>query len=285
MLNDDSVFNIRSVLVSDRTRIANLIHFGTYVHQHLDWVSPIEWIGKQPYLVIENREGILATLACPPDLPEITWIRLFAVSSSINIEKAWSLLWNAIRNEFLQKKKIHVVALSTQSWFTAILESSKFTQTDNVIILINERSTDIREPNPISIKIRQMMPEDLPVVLDIDNTAFDLEWRNSISAMELAFQQSSYTTIAEMDGEIVGYQYSTSSGMGGHLARLAVKASMQKNGIGYSLVHDVLKHFRQQGVINITVNTQQSNIASLGLYAKAGFTTTGESYRVYQTFL
>jgi hypothetical protein len=165
MLNDENEFNIRSVLVSDRSRIANLIHFGMYVHQHLDWMSPMDWIGKQPYLVIENREGILATLACPPDLPEITWIRLFAVSSSINIEKAWRLLWNSSRDEFLRKGKIQVVALSMQSWFTAILETSKFSQTDNVIILINEISTDIREPNPISIKIRQMMPEDLPVVL------------------------------------------------------------------------------------------------------------------------
>ena len=285
MLNDKNEFNIRSALVSDRSRIANLIHFGMYVHQHLDWMSPMDWIGKQPYLVIENREGILATLACPPDLPEITWIRLFAVSSSINIEKAWRLLWTASRDEFLRKGKIQVVALSMQSWFTAILETSKFTQTDNVIILINDRSTEIWESNPTSIKIRQMMPEDFPVVMDIDNTAFVLEWRNSLSAMELAFQQSSYTTIAEMDREIVGYQYSTSSGMGGHLARLAVRDSMQKKGIGYSLVRDVVRHFRQQGVVNITVNTQQSNIASLALYAKAGFKTTGESYRVYQTIL
>ena len=285
MLNDEIEFNIRSAIVSDRSRIAKLIHFGTYVHQHLDWMSPMDWIGKQPYLVIENREGILATLACPPDLPEITWIRLFAVNSSINIDKAWRLLWARSCEEFLLKGKIQVTALSMQSWFTAILEASKFKQTDNVIVLINERSTEIREPYPALIKIRQMMPEDLPIVLDIDNSAFGLEWRNSLEAMELALQQSSYTTIAEMDGEIVGYQYSTSSAMGGHLARLAVEGSMQKKGIGYSLVSDVVKHFRQQGVMNITVNTQRSNIASLALYAKAGFNTTGESYRVYQTIV
>ena len=39
-----------------------------------------------------------------------------------------------------------------------------------------------------------------------------------------------------MGDEIVGYQYSTSSSMGGHLARLAVKKSMQGKGIGYLLV-------------------------------------------------
>jgi ribosomal protein S18 acetylase RimI-like enzyme len=70
--------------------------------------------------------------------------------------------------------------------------------------------------------------------------------------------------------------------MGGHLARLAVKTTMQGRGIGYLLVHQVLNQFRRQGVRHVTVNTQQNNVASLALYSKAGFIITGESYRVYQ---
>jgi ribosomal protein S18 acetylase RimI-like enzyme len=88
--------------------------------------------------------------------------------------------------------------------------------------------------------------------------------------------------VAENGNEIVGYQYSTSSAMGGHLARLAVKKSMQGNGVGYLLVHQVLNQFSKQGVRHVTVNTQEKNIASLSLYSKAGFSITGESYRVYQ---
>jgi ribosomal protein S18 acetylase RimI-like enzyme len=69
--------------------------------------------------------------------------------------------------------------------------------------------------------------------------------------------------------------------MGGHLARLAVKTTMQGKGIGYLLVHQLLSQFSKQGIKHVTVNTQQNNVASLGLYSKAGFTVTGESYRVY----
>jgi ribosomal protein S18 acetylase RimI-like enzyme len=180
---------------------------------------------------------------------------------------------------------IQVAALSMQSWFTDILMASNFEQTDYVTILRCENESVIHEPNVPFVNIRPMMHEDLPFIVDIDNSAFDREWRNSSEALELAFQQSSYTTVAEIDGEIIGYQYSTSSGMGGHLARLAVKETRQRKGIGLLLVNDLLKHFRQFGKSPITVNTQQSNLASLALYAKAGFKTTGEKYRVYKYIL
>jgi ribosomal protein S18 acetylase RimI-like enzyme len=262
--------------------LANLIHFGSYIHQHLDWKSPLDWIGKQPYLLIERNGGVVATLACPPEIPEITWVRLFAVSSSITADKAWSLLWVATLDELSRTGNIKVAVLSLQSWFNNILEESQFKHTDDVVVLIAESTITVRDPNPSSLKIRPMLPEDLATIQDIDNSAFGLEWRNSIESLELAFHQSSFSTVVEMGDEIVGYQYSTSSGMGGHLARLAVKVAMQGRGIGYLLVHDVLKYFRQQGVMHVTVNTQHSNVASLALYANAGFKPTGESYRVYQ---
>jgi ribosomal protein S18 acetylase RimI-like enzyme len=281
MMTDENELNIRTVINSDRSRVANLIHFGTYVHQHLDWRSPLEWIGRQPYLGIENSEGFMATLACPQEIPEITWIRLFAVRSNNKVDKVWRALWDAACDELSQKGKIQIAALSMQNWFTDILEKSKFIHTDNVIVLKYEKNTVIQLPYLKSIVIRHMLPEDFPFVLGIDGSAFKAEWRNSLEEMELAYQLSSYATIAEMNHDIVGYQYSTSSGMGGHLARLAVRDNMQGQGIGYSLVHDVVRHFRQHGVMNLSVNTQQSNIASLGLYAKSGFKSTGESYRVY----
>ena len=281
----EAEFSIHNASYADRSRLAALIHFGSYVQQHLDWKSPLDWIGGQPYLLLEKNEGLLATLACPPDLPEIAWVRLFAVSSNIKPDYAWRLLWEATLDEISHNGIIQVAALSMQSWFTDILLASKFEQTDNVNILICENKFAIHEPNMAFVIIRPMMHEDLPFIVDIDNSAFNREWRNSFEALELAFQQSSYTTVAEIGDEIIGYQYSTSNGLGGHLARLAVKEAVQRKGIGFLLVQDLLKHFRQNGILHITVNTQQSNIASLALYAKAGFKTTGEQYRVYKYIL
>jgi ribosomal protein S18 acetylase RimI-like enzyme len=279
---DEIDFKIHTALPADRSRLANLIHFGTYTHQHLDWKPPLDWIGSKPYLVIEQGGDIAATLACPPELPEIAWIRLFAVSSLIDVRDAWNLLWSAAAKEIVQIGKIHVAAISLQSWFNNLLEASEFDYTDDVVILMWERSMPLPKPSPTNIDIRPMLPEDLDLITEIDHDAFETVWKNSAESLALAFEQASQASVAELGDEMVGYQYSTSSMMGGHLARLAVKKKMQGKGIGYLLVHQLLSQFSRQGVQHVTVNTQKNNTASLGLYAKAGFNLTGESYRVYQ---
>jgi ribosomal protein S18 acetylase RimI-like enzyme len=273
---------IRTALSTDRSRLANIIHFGSHIHQHLDWKPVLDWIGSTPYLVVEKEKELLAALACPPDLPDITWIRLFAVSPLINVRQAWELLWQEAEKEITQIGKIQVAVISLQSWFNSLVESSQFEHTDNVIVLMWDRTTNLPDPSPAGVTIRSMLPEDLQTILGIDHEAFGTVWKNSMESLELAYQQSSLATVAQRDDEIVGYQYSTASTMGGHLARLAVKTDLQGKGIGYLLVHQVLNHFKRQGFRHVTVNTQQNNIASLALYSKAGFNLTGESYRVYQ---
>ena len=275
-------YNIRNALSTDRSRLATLIHFGAYIHQHLDWKPPLDWIGSKPYLLAEKDGDLFATLACPPDLPKITWIRLFAVNSLINSGQAWKLLWDAAYKELSGIGKIQVAAISLQSWFNELLEGSGFEHTDDVVVLMWEGSTSLPTPQTTNVIIRPMMHEDLQIIVEIDHNAFGSVWKNSLESLELAFQQSSLVSVAVLRDEIVGYQYSTSSSMGGHLARLAVKTSAQGEGVGYLLVHQVLTHSCKHGVRHVTVNTQQNNLTSLALYSKAGFNITGESYRVYQ---
>ncbi len=275
-------YKIRTAIPTDRSRLANLIHFGTYTHQHLDWKPPLDWIGSKPYLVLDQHSDILAALACPPEMPEIAWIRLFAVSSLINVGEAWNSLWMTAAQELTQSGKICISAISLQSWFNELLEASQFDYTDNVVVLMWESSTSLPKPSSTNIYIRPMLPEDLDLIIKIDHDAFETVWKNSFESLTLAFAQASQASVAVLGDEIIGYQYSTTSMMGGHLARLAVKKMMQGKGVGYLLVHELLSQFISQGVQRVTVNTQKSNITSLALYAKAGFSVTGESYQVYQ---
>lgn len=279
MLEGD--YLIRTALTTDRPRLANLIHFGSYIHQHLDWKPPLDWIGTKPYLLVEKKDNILATLACPPDVPEMTWIRLFAVNSPISVERAWKLLWPKARTQLINMGKINIAAISLQGWFNDLLESSGYKHTDDVMVLQWEGTT-FPSPKNTNLYVRAMQTSDLKTIEAIDHQAFGNVWKNSLEALELAYQQSSLASVVECDREVVGYQYSTVGAMGGHLARLAVKPTMQRKGLGYLLVHHVLTYFRNQGIKRVTVNTQQNNPASLALYTRIGFSHTGESYHVYQ---
>jgi ribosomal protein S18 acetylase RimI-like enzyme len=100
--------------------------------------------------------------------------------------------------------------------------------------------------------------------------------------LEIAFHQAAVATVAEYEGRLVGYQISTGTPIGGHLARLAVLPNVQGKGIGYALLYNLLSQFAQRGSRTITVNTQRDNLASLSLYHKAGFQLTGEEYPIYQ---
>ncbi len=287
MAKDSKIF-IRSVLEQDRPQLANLVHFEAYVHRHLDWRPPLDWIGFSPYLIAERGRHLLAALACPPDPVEVAWIRLFAVSSEWSAGEAWKALWPAALTELSKNSGVSpgngvtLAAIPLQQWFRALLERSEFVHLHDIVLLLWQRGTDIPKPHKKDLIIRSMSLDDMPKVEEIDREAFGLLWRNSLDSLELAFRQSAVATIAENDHGALGYQISTASPMGGHLARLAVTPKAQGEGIGYALVYDMLDQFERRGAVHVSVNTQHDNSASLALYDKAGFRRTGETYPVYQ---
>jgi ribosomal protein S18 acetylase RimI-like enzyme len=274
---------VRSATEKDRQQPANLIHFETLVHRHLDWRPPLDWIGEQPYLLVERGQTVLAALACPPDPPGVAWIRLFGVTSGMPAGKAWEQLWTAARAQLIEREQAAVVAvIPLQRWFRNLLDQSEFGFTHNVMVLAWSNREIPPETKKSTVRIRLMEPDDLEAVQEIDAAAFSPVWQNSYSGLVLAYQQSAISTVAEASGRLVGYQISTATAVGGHLARLAVHPELQGAGIGYQLVRDLIIRFKRQGAYHISVNTQYDNSVSLSLYRKAGFVPTGEEYPVYQ---
>jgi len=273
---------LRPAIEKDRQALTSLIHFEAHVHRHLDWRPPLDWIGRHPYLVAEKDGRLLAVLACPPDLPDVSWVRLFAASSRIDVTKAWNTLWPAACEWLGEEKIVSINAIQLQDWFGELLINSGFIRNYEVILLAWDDKTRLPLPQNVPIRIRPMDYDDLPQVQLVDQSAFGLEWQNSLDALHYAYRQSTIATVAEDSSGLLGYQISTSGPLGGHLARLAVHIQAQNRGVGYALVYELLTQFRRKGIGHITVNTQGNNLASLSLYKKAGFQSTGESYPVFQ---
>lgn len=277
-------FSIRTAQEEDRQRLANLIHFEALVHRHLDWRPPLDWIGSRPYLVAEQEREFIATLACPPDPPDVAWIRLFAAASNINVRHAWSTLWSMAKSQLSERPGISAAAIPLQKWFEKLLQTSRFKNITQVIMLLWQGPQLPPSENTRQVSLRPMNLDDLDEVEKLDHAAFDLLWRNSRESLELAYRQAAVATVAEEENFITGYQISTATHLGGHLARLAVHPDNQGMGIGYALLRDTLEQFERRGANQISVNTQSNNIPSLALYKKAGFHLTGEAYPVYQYY-
>ena len=274
---------VRQVSAKDKSIIANLTHFEVRVHRNLDWKTPLDWIGEKPFLIYEQNQRALAALACPPDPPEIAWIRLFTAHSSISELKAWRALWPVAYEQLGNMPEVTTAAaLPMQGWFRDLLEREGFVNSHNVVMLAWDKPNIPESIEHGDIIIRPLNFDDLSAVEAVDKAAFKPLWQNSIEALQIAYRQASFATVAELNEKIVGYQISTANTMGGHLARLAVMPQYQGKKIGYCLVQDLLNQFHHRGARRVTVNTQSDNHASLKLYRKIGFTYTGEVYPVYE---
>jgi len=272
---------IRKATSEDQQKLANLIHFGTLVHRHLDWRPPLEWIGHQPFLVLEKEDQIVAALACPPDPVSVAWIRLFVASDERDLLANWTQLFNHAYEMITPDPNLEIAAIPLQKWFQTLLDRCLFQPTTEVVMLIWDNGK-IPDPQPKpDIALRPMNIDDLVLIEQLDKLAFGSIWHNSQSSLEYAFRQAVIATVAEIDGEIVGYQISTGMQMGGHLARLATHPQFQRRGIGCAILRDLMVQFKQRGAFRITVNTQKDNLGSIALYENSGFSRTGETYPVY----
>jgi ribosomal protein S18 acetylase RimI-like enzyme len=276
-------FTIRPALVSDRHHISSLIYFEPYVHRHLDWRQPLDWLGSYYYWVAERNGRVVAALSCTPDPERVAWVRLFACSDDVPVEDAWQALWQTARAELSQLPGALVAAIVLQEWFSSLLASSGFTHAQDIIVLDTAPTAEAGEAQPVSggVSVRLMLPSDLPAVAEVDSAAFVPLWQNSLPTLERALGAAGIATVAETGGHVIGYQITTLHSSGGHLARLAVHPRGQRRKVGYALVSEMLARAAAQELARVTVNTQSDNYASLALYRQLGFHQTGERYAVF----
>jgi ribosomal protein S18 acetylase RimI-like enzyme len=269
--------------LTDQQKVADLIFFESHVHRHLDWRTPLDWLGSSPYWVLEEGHRVTAALACPPDPENIAWIRLFAFASHLSGPSVWPPLWNAARQQLADCGGATVAAITTQHWFDELLMDDGFDLAGH-IVLLEWKDGAVDSPRlPAGVAIRTMRYDDLSGVVQVDAEAFEPLWRNSSAALSKAYEQASYATLAEDSSGVIGYQLSTGGSFGAHLARLAVRTDRQGHGLGAALVQELILHIQRTGGSRVTVNTQADNAASLALYDRLGFRRTGEQYPVYAT--
>ena len=272
---------IRAIEEEDRTQLANLIHFGTYVHRHLDWRPPLGWIGHKPFNGIEKDGKLLSALACPPDPPKIAWVRVFVCNSHFSQSEAWEMLWPQTKAQLLQMDVKLLAAIPLQKWIRELIIDHGFVHTHDVISLAWDVK-DLKQDHRESIQVREMTADDLPQVLDVDGQAFDPLWQNSYSLLKLAFESTCLATVAYDESGIIGYQITNPTQYGAHLGRLAIHPKAQRKGVGYALLQHLQGFCSQAQMGRISVNTQNTNIGSMSLYHKAGFIETKEAFPVFQ---
>lgn len=278
-----SPYGLRPAHPEDRLLLSRFLNNSSYSHRHLDWREPLEWLGRQPFVILEKNHEVQAILSCPAEPQEVAWVRIFAAGGNLSPAWAWNMLFErALSTLSAAPVKPTLVSLSLQDWYADMLLANRFTHHQDIVVLAYD------EPPPAALQlgdglvVREMHTPDLPAVVAVDNLAFESIWRMSEDDITRAYEKSTHKTVAVLDDQIVGYQMSALSGFSAHLARLAVSPAFQHRRIGYRLLQELLEHFiNSQGTWGVTLNTQDTNYASLALYQQVGFRLTGERFPVF----
>ena len=281
---------VRPAVPQDHQQLSNLIFFESRLHRHLDWRTPLEWLGAPFYWALEEDGQIMAALACPTEREHIAWVRLFVYTGRWSAESAWNMIWGTAHQDIARAGGAKVAAIAIQPWFQDVLAGSGFENQQQIVMLewrlqsssALNGATSFKSRNiDGEIRIRRMAEADLPEVEKTDTASFDPLWQNPLETIRRAFAQALYVTVAENEQGIIGYQLTTGGGQRAHLARLAVHPAVQGKGAGRALLNDLFRYITYAGISRLSVNTQSDNRASLNLYQRMGFLRTGEEYPVY----
>src|SRR5512133_3962367 len=93
----------------------------SHMHRHLDWRDTLEWLGRQPFLVCEEDNQIQAALACPPEPPEVAWVRLFA---------------RALEDLRTISPRPAIVSLALREWYEELLKRNGFIHHQDIVVFL-----------------------------------------------------------------------------------------------------------------------------------------------------
>ena len=112
---------------------------------------------------------------------------------------------------------------------------------------------------------------DMPALLVIEEACFEDLWRYDSIAFSDIVATHPYFVVAELNGQVVAYQFNTIDVDAGYLVRIAVHPSVNGQGIGARLMTEAINFFARERVLRIMLNTQDDNTHAHHLYEWFGF--------------
>jgi ribosomal-protein-alanine N-acetyltransferase len=143
-------------------------------------------------------------------------------------------------------------------------------------------SHDLDRIPGVDHRLRRPWRGDRPRVLAVDDLAFDAFWRLHQGGLDDALGATPSVRFRVhgwgdgLDAYVIGGRGSGT----GYVQRLAVHPTARGQGLGRSLVGDVLRWMRRRGAARALVNTQRTNESARALYRSCGFHVLPEGLQV-----
>lgn len=128
---------------------------------------------------------------------------------------------------------------------------------------------------------RNMTELDVEQIAAIEKQLFSDAW-SSQSVYETFCQNQAFVTVAECDGEIVGYCIIYYVMDEGEIARIAVDEKVRRRGVGRGLLDFVCECCKMKNVHKLLLDVRESNESARRFYEQYGFAVDGVRKNFYE---
>lgn len=132
------------------------------------------------------------------------------------------------------------------------------------------------------IKVRDLKPGEMEVILDIEYRAFKDPYPISLLNRLKEMHPDGFL-VAEVQGRIVGYIIGVIRwGLTGHILAIAVDPPYRMRAVGTALMTNILDRLRTKGAKQVRLEVRKSNMAARRFYLKIGFVEREEVPYYYE---
>lgn len=121
------------------------------------------------------------------------------------------------------------------------------------------------------VHLRRAEPRDIPTLLALEELCFEQIWRYDPASFADILFTHPYFVVAELNEQVIGYQFNALDGEYGYLVRIAVHPAYNGRGIGARLMAEAIRFFKSAHSTRIMLNTQEENTHAHRLYEWFGF--------------
>jgi ribosomal-protein-alanine N-acetyltransferase len=266
---------VRLLTSNDLPLVLRLLNTSEFIYQRftLDELPMI--LKHYPALGIFNGDSMSGFLLIQIVNPPSAWIGGFGVSwtaSSDYISILETLLEQLTKH--LIKRGVHYLYYSgndmQQDWLRDILLARSFTL-HRLLYSYDKYNYNVPSTGNANVKLRPVQKRDIPALLAIEEACFEDFWRYDALSFEDIAATHPYFVVAELNGNVVGYQFNALEDEFGYLIRIAVHPSVNGKGVGVRLMSEAITFFQQAHVLRIMLNTQDDNVRAHRLYEWFGF--------------
>ena len=267
--------NVRQLSSHDLPLVLRLLNTSEFIYQRFTLDELPMLLKHYPAVGMFNGDSMLGFLLSQTMNPPAAWIGGFGVSWTESREYIFQLemMVEQLAKQLIKRgvRYLYYSGNDMQNdWLRDVLLVRSFAL-HRLLYAYDKYDYSIPSTGNSAVKLRPVEKRDIPALLAIERACFEDFWRYDALSFEDIAATHPYFVVAELNGNVVGYQFNALEEEFGYLVRIAVHPSANGQGVGVRLMSEAITFFQKSHILRIMLNTQDDNARAHRLYEWFGF--------------